>query len=92
MCEQCDVYAETVPVDSLVTHAKLLSRARKAEAEGVLEAMDASHPAEDFALDRTWPTDELRHTWVCTRCSRLFLLEANTRHVSGDSWRPLFGN
>jgi hypothetical protein len=92
MCEQCDVFAETIQITSLVMHAKLLARARKAEAEGILEAMDASHPPEDFALDRTWPTDELRHTWVCTKCSRLFLLEGNTRHVSGDSWRPLFGN
>ena len=92
MCDQCDVFAETIAVDSLVMHAKLLARARKAVAAGILEAMDSSHPDETFGLDRTWPTEELRHTWVCTRCSRLFLLEANTRHVSGDSWRPLFGN
>jgi hypothetical protein len=29
---------------------------------------------------------------MCTFCSRVFMLEINSTHVSTDGWRPLFGN
>ncbi|MBA3708106.1 MAG: hypothetical protein H0W83_04685 [Planctomycetes bacterium] len=93
MCERCDAYAETIRIASPGDLDAQLARAHAGVDEGALEAMD-----DDRALSQRLPGAPLpkarpvKGTWVCTQCSRLFLLELNSCHLVGDGWRPLFGN
>ncbi len=93
MCDLCDRYADCIPTATPEQLDAVLATATTAVAAGDLEAMDG-----DRALDARIPGSPLPRSrpitarWVCSACSRVFMLELNACHVAGDGWRPLFGN
>jgi hypothetical protein len=93
MCDACDRYADSLPVRAPADLDAVLAMARKAVADGDLELMDddrafaARHGGEPLPRQRP-----VVGRWMCTQCSRMFLLEINSCHVASDGWRPLFGN
>ncbi len=89
MCATCDDYADALPADTPARMAALAARAREAEALGDLEWLDG-----DEALRAGQPPHggTARGRWLCSACSRVFLLEVGASHVLGDGWRPLIGN
>lgn len=90
MCGRCDAYADQRPAGTDAALAAVLAMAHQAETAGDLEWLDG-----DAAL-RTRPlparAGAQRGRWICSECSRVFLLELGTSHPLGDGWRPLFGN
>jgi hypothetical protein len=93
MCDTCDQYADSIPVKTPADLDAILATARKAVESGELELMDddrvfaARHGGEP--LPRARP---VVGRWICSQCSRVFMLELNSCRVAGDGWRPLFGN
>jgi hypothetical protein len=93
MCETCDAYADSIATPTPAELDAVLKLARKAVDDGDLELMDhdrafaARHGGEPLPRERP-----VISRWMCTECSRMFLLEINSCHVGADGWRPLFGN
>ncbi|MBA2482346.1 MAG: hypothetical protein H0V44_16910 [Planctomycetes bacterium] len=93
MCDLCEGFAETIRIASPADLDDLLSRTHSAVAAGTLEPMDADPALRARVPGSPLPRSQpVKQTWVCTQCSRLFLLELNACHLAGDGWRPLFGN
>lgn len=90
MCEACDGYADSITARTPGELDAILSLVRSAEREGHLEHLDGDALHARRAGDPV-PKPVLGR-WVCSQCSRLFLLELGTCHLAGDGWRPLFGN
>jgi hypothetical protein len=89
MCATCDDYADALPADTPERMVALAARARVAEADGDLEWLDGD---QALRAGQHPPGGPGRARWMCSACSRLFLLEVGSCHVLGDGWRPLIGN
>ncbi len=83
-----------MPAASLEQLVALLERARSAEASGDLEWLDGGQELRGLRAGMALPPGPgpLTCRWLCSGCSRVFLLELRSRHSLGDGWRPLFGN
>jgi hypothetical protein len=98
MCTVCDPYADSLPVASLRELDEVAQMVSRGERAGDLDWLDGDavvHGLDPFALAQAAaaaPRSALNGRWLCSACSRLFLLELNSRAVTGDLWRPLYGN
>jgi hypothetical protein len=98
MCARCDPYGDSLATTSLAQLELVVAMIRKAREQADLEWLDGDERArvgDAHALlqaARSHADRPLHGRWLCSECSRLFLLELNATTVSGDGWRPLYGN
>jgi len=98
MCERCDAYGDSLPAGDATVLRPILDLVRAAEAAGDLEWLDGENLADFSAAAAAGfggqAPGAAPHTgrWLCSACSRMFLLEIASRHLTGDGWRPLYGN
>jgi len=98
MCSVCDPYADSLPLGSPRQLTEVLAMVSRGERAGDLDWLDGDlvvHAGDATALaeaSAASPRQALSGRYLCSACSRLFLLELNSRAVTGDLWRPLYGN
>jgi len=98
MCERCDAYGDSLPARDATMLTAILDMVRTAETAGDLEWLDGERLAAFVSPAATasgahGPGDVPRTgRWLCSACSRMFLLELGSHHATGDGWRPLYGN
>jgi len=97
MCERCDAYGDSLPVTDAALLSALLRQVQSAERAGDLEWLDGAGRAGLDAGSARFGAHgycgaPLTLRWLCSACSRLFLLELGSRQPTGDGWRPLYGN
>jgi len=97
MCERCDAYGDSLPAHDAAMLKAILGMVRAAESAGDLEWLDGENLAAFGSLAARAagsPGAGAPRTgrWLCSACSRMFLLELGSHHATGDGWRPLYGN
>jgi hypothetical protein len=97
MCERCDAYGDSLPITDAPMLDAVLDLVRSGQRLGDLEWLDGDTLAAFAARSDRGAApglDGARRTgrWLCSACSRMFLLELGSRQPTGDGWRPLYGN
>jgi hypothetical protein len=95
-CARCDSFDTTVELHSPAQLAAVIKSLRAAvEAKTLLcESLESaqelkSQPAfTELSACEPWP-DVMRYRFSCPACEAPYILEAETYHGSGGSWRPV---
>ncbi len=90
MCAVCDDWHRPAPVVCEAGYHALIDRLRAALDDGTFELVEASLPLAEIEPGRPLP-DHRRHTFACTACAQLFILEMGLPGRA-DRWRVLHGN
>mgnify|MGYP006946476343 CR=1 FL=1 len=93
-CSACEDFQLTVDICSPSLLDRVVADVRAATAQNILKYEFFESDRELFGqpsflqlqAGEPWP-DFMRYHFSCTRCGSSFLLEAETYHGSGGSWR-----